>query len=458
MSSKPGAIHQEFAQREWGRVGRLFAAQGKAIPSLSGFTGSVVAVIAGMTVRDGDPLRFSLPRPNVVNMANGELWLTPDGPELRPHNPGSFLTACSGIRYDPLAVAPTFEEALRGMLCHPGGRPLSDQDEMLRHVLELLGYASQTGRWLKAFYLWTGPGDNGKSRLSRLLELILGQDAIAFDRLSGVGDESSRFAASKLVGKQVLIDDDADHEYLLPDGLLKKIAESKPLTAERKFEGAFTFVAQVVPIILSNSWPRSRDLSRGMQTRAQVLYLPRSFKRPEECSPNDPDRQRPELWDRIYSSELPGVVNALIAGYFRVKERGGFLQPPSARQAFDAWLSDTNVVGRFISEACDRVPAGAAGTTTSWLHIAFTAWADEAGIAPAHRPQLNKLKGRIESLGFRCAHSKRGTAVYGLALKPEWHERAERAVFCVEDMPESVAAVAAQSQLEDMLAQFGDLA
>lgn len=450
---------QEVAQGMWSEVGELFAAQGKAAPSMSGLVGSAMSLLEGMLVRAGDPLRFNAQRPNVLNMSNGELWLGDSGPELRPHDPDSYLTSCSGIVYDEAADAPTFAHALRGMLSHPGGRPMVDQDEMVRHVEELLGYAAQSGRWLKTFYLWTGPGDNGKTRLSRLLELILGQDAIAFDRLSGVSEEASRFAASKLVGKQVLIDDDAEHEYLLPDGLLKKIAEAKPLTAERKFEGAFTFVAQVVPIILANSWPRSRDLSRGMQTRAQVLYLPRSFKRAEECASDDPDRQRPELWETVYAKELAGVVNVLVRAVYRLKERGSFLQPESAKRAFESWLSDANVVSRFLNETCDRTGRpDRAGTTTSWLHKAFGLWADENGVAAAHRPQLNKLRGRIESLGFAVKHSNKGAAVYGLELKREWLARVE-ANCRFDDSPlEAVASVAAQVEYDELIAKFGDLA
>jgi len=194
------------------------------------------------------------------------------GPELRPHSPESYLTSCSPITYDEEANAPLFDTAVRGILSFSGGEPMPDQDEMLRHVEELLGYTIQTRRNLKVFVLIVGPGDNGKTRIVKLIQLILGTDAIAFDRLAGVDEDGNRFATSRLIGKQAIIDDDVDADYLLPDGMLKKIAEEKPLTAEAKFKDAISFIAQVVPWLLGNSWPKTRDLSRGMQTRAQVLY------------------------------------------------------------------------------------------------------------------------------------------------------------------------------------------
>jgi putative DNA primase/helicase len=368
----------------------------------------------------GDPLRLNSTRPSVINCANGELWLINERAELRPHWPESYLTSCSTIKYDAEAKAPTFETAMRGMLSLPGGTPMPDQDDMLRHVEELLGYSIQTRRNLKAFVMIVGPGDNGKTRLAKLMEIILGNDAIAFDRLSGVNEDGNRFATMRLVGKLVLIDDDVDHEYLLPDGLLKKIAEEKPLTGEAKFKDSFSFTAQVVPWLLGNSWPRTRDLSRGMQTRANVLFLPRAFLRPGECSIDDPDRQRPELWEKVYKEEMPGVLNRLIAAYYRVAERKAFLPAESAKQSFDMWLTEANVVARFIEEACDRIDPSQAQCTTSFAYAIFTGWCRANGVQEKHRPQLNNFGKRFDELGYRVKHSNAGSSIFGIAIRDEW--------------------------------------
>ncbi len=251
------SVIQQVATDSWEEVKGLFAAQSKTLPALSNFVDSALSNLGNEVIKPGDPLRLRQCRPNVINMLNGELWLEKDRPVLRLHRPDSFLTFCSNIDYQPDARAPTFDEALRGMLSLPGGIPMPDQDEMFRHVVELMGYIIQTGRFLKIFVLIVGPGDNGKTCLTKLLELILGTDAIVFNRLLGVDEGGSRFASARLIGKLVLIDDDAEHGFVLPDGLLKKIAEEKPMTAERKFQDEINFVSQVVPIILANSWPKT---------------------------------------------------------------------------------------------------------------------------------------------------------------------------------------------------------
>lgn len=419
---------QYIAENSWTKLLEMWAAFDKKPSTMATVVRDALASLGSRVVTPGDPLRLNSSRPSVINCTNGEVWLTENGPELRQHSPTSYLTSCSPVKYDQSATAPTFELAMRGILSLPGGVPMDDQDEMLRHMEELLGYAIQTRRNLKAFVLLVGPGDNGKTKITKLLDLILGKEAIAFDRLGGVDEKGNRFATSRLVGKLVLIDDDIDHNYKLPDGLLKKIAEEKPLTGEAKFKDSFSFVAQAVPFLLGNSWPRSTDLSRGMQTRANVIYLPRSFLKPDECDVNHNDRQNPEIWNKVYNDEMPGVLVRLIDAYYRVAKRNSFLPPPTAKRSFDMWLSEANVVARFIEDACIKCDPNKAMCTTGFAYAVFTTWGDVNGVQYNHRPQLNTFGKRFEELGYRVHHTKDGTSIFGISIKEEWQKVASQSV------------------------------
>lgn len=414
---------QLMATERWDWVSEMVAAQGKKTPpTMSSFVESTLAVLKSSSIKEGDPLRLMAPRPSVINARNGSLWLENDGPVLHPHRPEDYLTSCSELTYDPHATAPTFERLLRSMLCDENGVPFKDQEEMYLHVLELLGYVCQPARFLKVFYIFYGPGDNGKTQLAKVLQSIVGLAAIAFDRLSGVDEEGSRFAAAKLMGKLAVIDDDATDAYQLPDGFLKKIAEEKPITAEEKFKGPMTFICRVVVIILTNSLPITTDNSRGMRTRAQVIHLPRQFKRPDEVGPDDPNVQRPDLWYQVFNHELAGVLNLLIAGFYRVKVRGSFSPPTSATHAFKMWLSNTNVVPRFVSEACEPVGPDKFEHTTSMFYDAMTMWCRSENVQERYRPSQHTLKKRFGELGIFVKHTNVGSAVYGLRIKDKWKQ------------------------------------
>lgn len=422
---------QRVAIDEWDDLLAIYMGQGhQSAPTLASMVNNAMVNLGNLVTQPGDPLRLKSPRQSVINVLNGELWLGDNGPRLRPHSPESYLTSCADFAYDETAKAPTYEEALRGMLSEPGGAPFVDQAEMYRHVNELLGYICQPRRWLKVFCLIVGPGDNGKTQLAKLLERVIGISAISFGRLSGVKEDGGPFSAAKLVGKLAHIDDDADRDYLLPDGFLKKISEEKPMTGERKFKDEFQFVAQVVVLILANSWPRTKDLSRGMRTRAQVLKLPRSFHKPSETSSDDPDIQRPELWAKVFADELPGVLNLWIDGFYRVLRRGGFLPPLSAVAAYDEWWSEANVVTRFINEVCMRLDRNKPGCTTLVLHEVLTFWARENKVPEKYWPSLNSLKSKLQELGYDVAHGNKGSTIRGLRVPNSWLKKAVSSWQC----------------------------
>ena len=83
-----------------------------------------------------------------------------------------------------------------------------------------------------------------------------------------------------LCGKLLLVDDDLDTGLALPDGMLKKLSESKSMSGSFKNGQVFNFNSRAVPMMLCNNLPYLKDLSKGMRRRLQVLPFKRSFEAP----------------------------------------------------------------------------------------------------------------------------------------------------------------------------------
>src|SRR5262249_52964831 len=115
---------------------------------------------AKLAVKD-DVLRFVDDPPPVINCANGELWIRPDGTvDLRPHRPESHLRHCLDVEYDPDATCPRYDKALREIFAN-ADKPKA----MVRHWNELLGYVIQPKRNIPLIVILYGSGDNGKTKL-----------------------------------------------------------------------------------------------------------------------------------------------------------------------------------------------------------------------------------------------------------------------------------------------------
>lgn len=280
----------------------------------------------------------------IINVANGELWILPDGAvELRPHNPASHQHHCLDVVYDPKASCPRFDRAIRDIFA-ASTRPAA----LIALWHELVGYLLQPLRRRPLIIVAKGSGRDGKSALVETLVRLLGTTqltAMSVEDLTG-----SRFVLGDLAESRVFIDPDMSTGVLLPDGKLKKMSEATTVTAERKFREPVTFTMRAVPLLVTNYVPRLNDRSPGFRRRLLVLPFERRFTEAEVDYGMLPE---------IHATELSGVLNRAVAGLQRVVRRGWKFDPPDeVAQTTEAWWAEAT--GRTsVGEASARGEARA---------------------------------------------------------------------------------------------------
>ena len=200
----------------------------------------------------------------MINCANGELWIGPDGSvELRSHSPQSYLRHCLDVTYDPEAKCPEYDRALDGIFS-----AATNPKGLRRHWNELFGYIIQPRRNIPLIGILLGSGDNGKTKLTETIMRLLGKNLVQCQRVDEL--DKSRFGMGSLFGKYLFLDDDVRAGARLPDGTLKTISEAKEVTGEHKYGPAFNFTVRTVPLLLCNNIPSLADVSYGMVRRLMV--------------------------------------------------------------------------------------------------------------------------------------------------------------------------------------------
>ena len=256
-----------------------------------------------------DLFAFTAEPPPVINCANGELWIGPDGSvELRSHSPQSYLRHCLDVTYDPEATCPEYDRALDGIFS-----AATNPKGLRRHWNELFGYIIQPRRNIPLIGILLGSGDNGKTKLTETIMRLLGRNLVQCQRVDEL--DKSRFGMGSLFGKYLFLDDDVRAGARLPDGTLKTISEAKEVTGEHKYGPAFNFTVRTVPLLLCNNIPSLADVSYGMRRRLMVHPFDRRF--------TDEDKD-PDLFERIWANEMSGVLNRALRGYARLVKRGRF--------------------------------------------------------------------------------------------------------------------------------------
>ena len=233
--------------------------------------GEVTTVLRASQEADTDLFAERTNPLSIINCENGELWLDDDGlPELRSHKPSSGQLHTLPVKYDPAARCPEYDRALDQIFSNA-----SDKAGMIRHWHELVGYLIQPTRAFPIIVVLIGKGANGKTRLLNTVTRLLGPQATYFGNVEHL--EGNRFSLGALRGKLLFVDDDVKVRLKLPDGILKKISEAKPITGEEKYKNPTTFTSRAVPFLLCNGIPFLQDVTPGMMRRLHILPFEKEF-------------------------------------------------------------------------------------------------------------------------------------------------------------------------------------
>lgn len=388
------------------------------------------------------------PQP-IVNCRNGELWIADDGSyELKEHSPDSRLTYCLDVDFEPNADCPEFKQALSDMF--------GENEDMIRHMWEVIGYLIQPHRPFAAWFLFVGTGANGKSALVETIEQLLGPDATV--SLSLRDFENSRFNIAQLIGKLMFKDDDVDTGTILPDGLLKKISERKRLTGEIKYGGHITFENCATPVLLANNYPISRDISVGLLRRAVVIPFSERFYTTAEAEAEkakraqfevqgnlhdsgsillkelerdgkplrrDPDRPiriaDPGRISRIQQTECAGILATAVKALERVLKRRCFEEPNVCLAAKNEWKAAANPLLTFLDEICEFGVDGSGQLpriSVSDLYKEFLIWCEEMNIRKT--PTQTSFTQNIRSLNINVTRNGGQRYVDGIRVRKDW--------------------------------------
>ncbi len=350
-----------------------------------------------LTDRIYDPSRPLLP---LVNCVNGELMISLDGShKLRPHNYRSYQTGVLTVAYDPGAECPLFLSTINEIFSQ-----YSDRDDMVRHMMELMGYLIQPVKNIASFWLFRGPGGDGKSTLIKILAGVLGSSILftTVRLLRACTTAGDPHALTSLISQLCVVIEELPVKTKLNDEAVKLLSEKTEMTANPKHVGEIKFIYQGNLIMCSNGYPRVDDLSEGMMRRARVIPFNMQFDAKGIADVNRAD-------DILTNpKEMSGVLNLMLEGLQRLRDRGTFLDPASCKAAKETWLGESNNVYRFIAErvAITKEIDDKIGDYQGFYEFEYMAWCQLNGIEDKMRKGKIQLRRELESLGlvFRNLH------------------------------------------------------
>lgn len=322
-----------------------------------------------------------------IVLENGVYWWAED--RLTPHNELLGALTKLPIVHDPIAIPHAFREWL--------GQVFGDDEDMHRHVWEVIGYLLMTGNPLQKIIMLYGGGGDGKGTLMRLFRAMLGKANYSSVSMHQLVED--RFASSNLYGKIANISGDLSAAFLRDPQILKEITGGDSISASRKHGQAFEFVPYAVPLFAANDFFRTSDNSRGWRRRWMVIEFPNVVESEDNTGP---------LYDEsILVDDIPGIFNYAMDGLRRLMERGRFAAPQAVKDVttrmhdeadpFLTWLDEDDAVwlGDDQSSPKDDV------------YKAYAAWCRRNGYQPMNSASLAQ---RLKQRGVTATRPRVGGA------------------------------------------------
>lgn len=282
------------------------------------------ALARGVVHRDPDT-----PEEKVIACTNGVLDLATRA--LIGHHPVRFNLSSLPFAYDESAACPNWLAFLADVL------PSDEQAVMF--LQEWFGYVISGRTDLQKIANLFGPRRSGKSTVARILEAVLGSDAVTSPKLQTLAGD---FGEQPLIGKTLAVLTDISwnaRDIVEAVEVLKAISGEDSRDVHRKNREAWHGKLGVRFMLISNDMPKFKDSSGALAGRMIHVQFTRSFFGQED----------PGLTARLLR-ELPGILNWALDGLARLTERGRLIIPDSSRAIEGEILRQTSPVAGFLDD------------------------------------------------------------------------------------------------------------
>ena len=317
-------------------------------------------------VSEPDPYKIQFDN-CAINVENGRLEQCEDFFTLHqiPHN------------YNPDAKCPIWLSFMKTLF----------HEEDIRVVQEFLGYCLVPNTLCQTSLFITGEGGEGKSRITIMLEHILGENSVVIGDFKGLQD---KFSMSSLDNQMLFIDDDLSLDALDDTSNFKKIVTAETML-EVEPKGKPKYKTKLYSRILccGNGAVTSKfDRSDGFYRRLLVCKV----------KPIAKDRKVDRRLSEKLKKESEGIINWMLEGLLRVVNNG-FVIDPSDRMAgnvkelrdnsdtISLFMKDEQYIEYTLNED-DRV-------SIKQLHEAYEDWCNRNAYICIHKNSFSKTIRRV---------------------------------------------------------------
>ena len=342
-------------------------------------------------------------KPNKLN-ANPYLLNTPTGmvelktKQIAPHDPKELCTKIT--------------------MCGPGTKgaeiwqeflaTISGGDEkMINFLQQIAGMAAVGKVFEENLVIAIGDGKNGKSAFFNALAIVLNDYAgtISAETLTTAGRSKGAELAT-LKGKRLIIAAETEEGARLSASMLKQIASTDKIHAERKYKDPVDFMPSHSTILYTNHAPKIGSTDTGTWRRLVMIPFDAKIAEGKEAK-NYADVLATEAGEAILSWIIEGAHNYISIGHKLVI-------PDFVHEAIEKYQNENDWMADFLQEFCE---VGQGRTVKArMLYTTYHDWAIETSSYARHSKDF---AAELEKRGFQQRRTNAGILWHGVNLLPQ---------------------------------------
>ena len=318
--------------------------------------------------------------------------------EVHAHNPEDYCTKITAVTPDTKNME-LFREFLEQITCH-------DKD-LERYLQEIAGVFAVGEVKREEIFIAVGEGGNGKSTFFNLLYKVFGDYAglISSDVLIMNSKKNKSPELAELRGKRFILAAELDEGTRLDTAIIKKLASTDPIRAEKKYKDPFDFIPSHSIVLYTNHLPKVGARDSGTWDRLRVIPFNATFRN----TTNEVKDYASVLFDQCGGAVMSWVIEGAkryIANKYQIE------QPECVRNAIDDYRKENDWLQMFLTECC-YVGRGYVETGGN-LYKGYREFCTEMGEFTRSAAEFKKA---LESVGIEHRKTMNGAVYRGIELK-----------------------------------------
>lgn len=331
-----------------------------------------------------------------------------EGDYFRDGCPDDYISLCTNYKYIPYDKKDEISIEIKSFM-----KKIQPVKEMREYLLTLLSTCLAGSISEESFYVWTGSGANGKSKLMELFKYTLGDLFKPMDILVLVGKRSSSSSATPEIadkkGIRACPFDEPKATDEINTGFMKIFTGGDMITARALYKEPVYFKPQFKPFLLCNNLPNIKSDDDGTWRRIKVIPFPSKFFKKSDAprSVRKNGLGKNQFWaDNALSEKLPEwkeMFMGMLIDYYRKYRANGLIHPKIVTQETASYRKKCDIYQDFIGDYLEKTDEPKHTISVTNLHDGMKSWykANYDGKCPNTKELRNYLLQRAPTFNSK---------------------------------------------------------